>query len=1070
MKKGFLLKYMLAASLVIMLLVSFFYYQENHDPKFKDELLLAAKKVGILDLQLNQALFASRFGFLEDDEKINRYLAELEQQYQRLDGEEYALKSLHDDRINAELQVIAYRLREKKQIIESFNHDSRLFFEASMNFQALVGSLLGKDDLDKDIRIKIQQLQAIVLKSLIAAEPDAVETELKQLSALSTKKGGDHAKQLESLGFHARTIIHYGVDARQLVQKLMIDDRVLSLGLEQAILKYFDSKSRKEYQWQSSLFAISIFSVLYVVYLLIRLARKSEALGEVLTNVEKYQFALDQHAIVSATDVKGNITYVNDKFCEISGFEREELIGQNHRIIKSGYHDKEVFRNMWRTICRGEVWHGDIKNRKKGEGFYWVSGTIVPFLDQKGKPYQYISIRTDITHQKNLEKQLLDGQHFMEMVTGNMAQGLYALDNGGICTFWNTEAEHILGWKADELIGRNLHEIIKYQDEKGNKLQQEECLTYKSIQNKQTYSSESGTFAHKDGRILPISITAVPLLENDRVMGSVAVFNDITKRKADEKLLNDAMLKAQQASQAKSDFLANMSHEIRTPMNGIIGMTDLALETDLSAEQREYLDIVKDSSCALLAIINDILDFSKIEAGKIVLEKINFHLDRLMDKILLMLVQRAEQKNIKLLCDINTGDRMPPALLGDPGRLRQVLINLIGNAIKFTMEGQVKVSVSLKEKTEQRCCLLFEVADTGIGIPENKQAAVFDSFSQADSSVSRKFGGTGLGLSISKQFIELMGGEIWLESQENIGTTFFFTAYFEYDAVDRQAELEGGNLEKESTTLATSASMTATNGENKQALDILLAEDNLINQKLAKKLLEKQGHKVHIANNGLEAVKLFQEQDLQQGFDLILMDFQMPEMNGLEAAEKIRELEQGTEGHIPIIAMTANAMKEDKERALNAGMDSYVPKPINITELLAEIAKFFTTEKTADEVRQEIDDGLKVCDWETALARLGGEAEILEMMASMFLEEQQGYIENIKAALAKQDAPLLERELHTLKGVCSTVGAEKLEKLVKVPERLAAEGKFSEVENTIESIESAVESLNEVLREKLKVE
>ncbi|NOQ35687.1 MAG: PAS domain S-box protein [Methylococcaceae bacterium] len=1073
MKKDFLLKYILAAGLVIMLLASFFYYQENYAPEFKDEVLAITKDIEVLDLKLNQSVFASRFGLPENDEKIQGYLTALEQKQQLLNDGEYNLKNLGDETINAELQGIAYRLREKKQIIESFNSDSQLFLEANDSFQQLTYSLNKEDNLNTQIKNKIYHLQEIVLLSFIKPQPESMNVTLKELSKLSAEKGGIYKKQLELLAAQAKSISHYGINARQLINTLMTEYSVLSVNLEKNIRHYFKRKSNREYQLQTGLFVISILSVFYVVYLLFRLARKSNALSEVLKNVEKYQFALNQHAIVSAADVKGNITYVNDKFCEISGFAREELMGQNHRMIKSSYHEKEVFVNMWRTICRGEVWHGQIKNRKKGEGFYWVNGTIVPFLDQKGKPYQYISIRTDITHQKNLEKQLFDGQHFMEKVTGTMAQGVYALDMNGICTFWNTEAEHILGWRAEELIGKKLHDIIYYQDEKGNRLLQEECITHKSIQDKKTYSSDAGTFTHKDGGILSIAITAVPLIEDDRVIGSVAVFNDITKRKADEKLLTEAIVNAKQASQAKSEFLANMSHEIRTPMNGIIGMTDLALETELTDEQQEYLEIVKDSSCALLAIINDILDFSKIEAGKIVLQKVDFFLNSLMEKTLLMLAQRAEQKGIKLVSNIAIDSGIPLHLIGDPGRLRQVLINLIGNAIKFTMEGSVTVNVTLQEKNDQNCCLLFSVTDTGIGIAKNKQSSVFDSFSQADSSVSRKFGGTGLGLSISKQFIELMGGEIWLESEEHVGTTFSFTSYFDYNAVVESAELIDSVAnelpDKEQSTLAVKAGITVTNGESKQLLDILLAEDNLINQKLAKKLLEKQGHKIHIANNGLEAVDLFQKQD----FDLILMDFQMPEMNGLEATGEIRKLEVQSKGHIPIIAMTANAMKEDRERALAAGMDAYVPKPININELLTEIAVFFPAKKESPQaVNTVVDDGLgglMVCNWGAALERLGGEAEILEMMTSMFLEEERGYLENIKNALAQEDAPLLERELHTLKGVCSTIGAEKVEKLVKTPEKLAAKGQFSDVAIAIEGLEKNMDELNLFLKEKLKL-
>jgi PAS domain S-box-containing protein len=851
-----------------------------------------------------------------------------------------------------------------------------------------------------------------------------------------------------------------------LLNKLIkIQTKPLGEDIEQSIVRYFDHRQEKKSEVQNKLFFIAIFSVLYVVYLLSSLRKKSTALANVLADIEKHQIALNEHAIVSSTDVRGNITYVNNKFCEISGYSPEELLGKNHRLLKSNFHHKKIYDEMWQTICRGNVWHGEIKNKKKDGDFYWVNGTIVPFLNEKGKPYQYISIRTDITRQKELEKQLLDGQHFLKQVTDTMAQGLYALDEKGLCTFWNKEAEHILGWTEEELLHKDLHEIIHFQDENGQPISKDNCLSHQAIENKEVYSSDTEYFTHKCGHILPISIIAVPLLEKDIAIGTVAVFNDITKRKADEKIVNQAIINAKQANQAKSDFLANMSHEIRTPMNGIIGMTELTLETDLTGEQKEFLEIVKDSSYALLAIVNDILDFSKIESGKLVLDHIEFNINELLKKTLAILTPKAEQKGVMLSMENQMALQSCFQLMGDPGRLRQIILNLVGNAIKFTLHGHIKVSVTLKEKNAQKCCLLFSIEDTGIGIPKDKQHSIFDAFSQADTSVTRRFGGTGLGLSISKQFIELMEGVIWLKSEPNVGTTFFFTCWFDYKMTDtEQLQPQTNNL-LEQKTFPMSTDMSVAMCEGKLKLSILLAEDNLINQKLAKKLLEKQGYKVQIANNGLEAVTLFR----QQSFDLILMDFQMPEMNGLEATEKIRALEQQTGGHIPIIAMTANAMKEDKDRAMRAGMDAYVPKPINVQELLMQITHFFPiTLKTATE-KNEIQAGEQICNWNSALARLGGESEILEMLVNLFLEEQSSYLENITNALAAKDSVVLQRELHTLRGVCATVGAEKIEKSLKKPEADAAQQDFLSCAAAMPELEQDLLELACVLRKKMNL-
>ena len=636
--------------------------------------------------------------------------------------------------------------------------------------------------------------------------------------------------------------------------------------------------------------------------------------------MKKYQIALNQHAIVSTADIDGNIVEANDKFCEMSGFSREELIGQSHGIINSNYHDKEFFTQLWHHISRGKVWHGEIRNRKKDGEFYWVNQTIVPFLNTKKNRYEYVSICSDITSQKNQQRQLSDSRHFMEKVTDTMAQGVYVLDVDGICTFWNLEAERILGWSAKALVNKNLHEIIHYQDEKGNGILQVDCPTFKSILNKKTYSSETEFFTHKTGKILPIEITSVPLIENNKIVGSVAVFNDISLRRKNEKLLNDAIIHAQEASQAKSDFLANMGHEIRTPMNGIIGMTDLALDTELTEEQRSYLEIVKESSSALLAIINDILDFSKIESGKVVLEKAGFYFEDLMEEILLMSRQKSEAKGLALVYERVNHSAIPVFLVGDAQRLKQVLVNLLDNAVKFTTTGQIKLSVSLKEQDTPCYCLLFSVTDTGIGIEKTKQATVFESFLQADSSVLRKFGGTGLGLSISKQIVELMKGNIWLESEEGIGSKFSFTGYFDYEEIDEQ---------------------------------------------------------------------------------------------------------------------------------------------INLGDDVTKVYAFESMDK-------KMDNNLIVCNWDVVIKRLGG-IDIVEIVVELFFEEQQGYLDNINNALAEENVTSLKNELHTLKGVCSTLGADRVEKLIKTAEILMAEDNgISKVAVLIREIEENISDLNLFFKDKLK--
>ena len=643
------------------------------------------------------------------------------------------------------------------------------------------------------------------------------------------------------------------------------------------------------------------------------LLREREAGRRALDN---QKFALDQHAIVSMTDLQGTITYANDRFCNISGYAREELIGANHRIVRSSVHDAAVFRDLWSTISAGQVWHGEICNRAKDGHLYWVAATIVPLVGADGLPEQYIAIRTDISARKAAETQLAEQLAFIEVLLDATPTAIYLKDLQGRYLRFNKAFETLFGIERSEWIGKNVFDLVPGEAASLMHNKDLELFAARTVQTYEAQFTNRRTGDVRDGLYWKAPVTNI----QGEVTGLVGTILDVTERNRLAAQLRESTLRAEAASQAKSDFLANMSHEIRTPMNGVIGMTDLALDTALTDTQRDYLNTVKSSAHSLMVILNDILDFSKIEAGKLGIESVPFSPAELVRNCLRSIRVRAEKKGLAL--ELALADDLPVQLLGDPVRIGQVLTNLCDNAIKFTATGGVAVAVRVETDAQRGDCVLhFAVRDSGIGIAPGKQHSIFEAFSQADTSTTRQFGGTGLGLTICARLVALMGGTIGVQSQPGAGSTFSFTVRL----AGVSAPVPTPGAEKTTPVSAPPGGVR---------LQILLVEDHPVNQKLASTILGKWGHTVVIANNGVEAIARYAE----RAWDLVFMDMQMPVMGGLEATREIRRLEQG-QRHVPIIAMTANAMESDQQACLDAGMDDFVAKPFNVATVRAAMGR-----------------------------------------------------------------------------------------------------------------------------------
>ena len=872
--------------------------------------------------------------------------------------------------------------------------------------------------------------------------------------------------------------------------------------------------------------------------------------------------------------------------------DQQEVIGKSDADFFSEEHARQAKNDEQRVISTGLPLLGTTERETWFDApDTWCITTKLPLRDKDGKTIGTFGISTDVTDRKRAEDALARERDMLRTLMDHLPDLIFVKDTEGRFVTANTAIVRVLGAKSlQDVIGKTDADFAPA-DLADHYAQDDQRV----IRSGEPLIDSEESVVGPDGKKVCLLTTKVPLHDaGGKVTGLVGIGRNITKRKLAEEALRKTKEAADSANRAKSDFLANMSHEIRTPMNAIIGMTELLLDTNLDASQREYIRMVHESGESLLSLINDILDFSKVEAGKLELDCLAFNLPETLGDAMKSLAIRAHRKHLELAFHISPD--LPNVLVGDPARLRQIVVNLVGNAIKFTESGEVFLDVQYESQTSTELVLRFAVSDTGIGIPQHKLRSVFGVFEQADSSTTRNFGGTGLGLAICKSLVEMMRGRIWVESTLGTGSTFFFTATFEQtdepmpevtrpdierirgmrvlvvddnatnrrvleemlrvrgmepvavscakDAIEvlresrgsgngfplvltdiNMPEVDGFTLSewiKQDESLRGAVIMALTSGDRtgdrqrceklgiaahlmkpvKQSelfdaivmafhatttdrtkpfpsgievkseipsLRILLAEDAVPNQLLAVGLLKKWEHTVVVANDGQEAIERLKSEP----FDLVLMDVQMPRVDGLQATQVIRKLEREdklplqSRSPIPIIAMTAHAMKGDEERCLSSGMDGYVSKPVRVSHLYDQIAAFFApAEECASESAKRTPAseagrpgaGESDAPWNqtAALESVRWDADLLVVVAKAFLREHLEQQQRLQAAIEEGDAPTVKRMAHLIRGVMSTFGAEKA---ITLAEQLETMGRTEELQGADALFESLRETL-----------
>jgi PAS domain S-box-containing protein len=950
-----------------------------------------------------------------------------------------------------------------------------------------------------------------------------------------------------------------------------------------------------------------------------RMLREGLLLEKTL-ELQRLQRAIDQAPVsVVITDTAGTIQYVNPKFSETTGYSSREAVGRNPRILKSGRQPPEFYRELWQAIGSGRLWSGELHNRRKDGGLFWERALIAPVMAPDGKALSYVAVKEDITEKREIEERLRQSEARYRAMFEAAGDGIIIRDRRLKHLDANPRLLAMLGYTLEEFRALETADLIHPEDLAAYPVEK----VSERLAGGETVTIER-RYLRRDGSSFPVQLSVTLV---DPASGVVqALVRDISEQKRAEEELrkakaaaekanvgltvanrqleiaviraNEMTKMAEQANIAKSQFLANMSHEIRTPINGVIGMTELLLSSHLDKEQLRYAAIIRSSAEALLAIINDILDFSKIESGRLELEAIDFDLRVLLEDVAAMLAVRAHDRGLELICFVEP--EVPSALRGDPGRLRQVLINLAGNAIKFTRAGEVILRVSLERESAAEALIRFSVKDTGIGIAPGKQEIIFESFSQADASITRRFGGTGLGLAISRRLVDCMGGRLNVQSAEAQGSEFWFSVGlargaepadaqsrchswpelrgiralavddnatnremleallkswgieveatghgrsairilleaaragrpFQCALIDMQMpELDGetlgrmaraepdlgelrlvlltsigrpgdaGRLERagfhaylgkpvrqselrdtlravlaeqpQSTDRAPILTRHAVREMRRAGLRILVADDNATNREVALGLLRKLGLNATAVENGREVLR-----HLEAGaWDLVLMDVQMPEMDGYAATRRIRDPASDVRWHeIPIIAMTANALPGDRRLCLEAGMNDYLAKPISAQAIAEAVQRWLPQEGWCGVIANSGAAGSQAgadpgngtgFDRSALEKRLMGDSGLVRTVLEGFLLDMPQELDALERALGAANLEESTRLAHAIKGAAANVTGETLRQAAAEMERMGREGRLDAMQAGFSDLRTRLDDLSKLMR------